>query len=191
MKRALIAIASVGILASTAWVMGASGQYGSPPPGYGPSPTYSPSQRYDRRAHPRSGISGVMATSVHAEQNGKPVVCFTDAVVGQEFVIENMEKLAMAPLGLSAVPSGAYFSPTNNLTSDRTAGSVIGKTCPRCLNCLQRQLLFPLNTSSQSCSIEDFLDNPSISRIYGSFSSEPMRAINGTFGAMFVNPLDR
>jgi hypothetical protein len=85
----------------------------------------------------------------------------------------------------------AYFSPTNNLTSDRTAESVIGKTCPRCLNCLQRQLLFPLNTSLQSCSIEDFLDNPSASRIYGSFSSEPMRAINGTFGAIFVNPLDR
>src|SRR6266513_1346593 len=65
---------------------------------------------------------------------------------------------------------GAYFSPTNNLTSDRTAGSVIGKTCPRCLNCLQRQLLFPLNTSLQSCSIEDFLEKPSASRIAGSFS---------------------
>jgi Rap1a immunity proteins len=38
-------------------------------------------------------IGGVMASSMHAEQNGKPVVCFTDAVVGQEFVIENMEKL--------------------------------------------------------------------------------------------------
>jgi hypothetical protein len=38
-------------------------------------------------------IGGVMATSVHAEQNGKPVVCFTDAAVGQEFVIENMERL--------------------------------------------------------------------------------------------------
>jgi hypothetical protein len=39
-------------------------------------------------------IDGVVASSVHAEQNGKPVVCFTDAVVGPEFVIENMEKLA-------------------------------------------------------------------------------------------------
>jgi hypothetical protein len=35
MKRTLIAIGSVGILAPTAWVMGANARYGSPPPGYG------------------------------------------------------------------------------------------------------------------------------------------------------------
>jgi hypothetical protein len=46
MKRALIAIASVGILASTVWVMGANAQYGSPTPAYGPSPAYGPWEWY-------------------------------------------------------------------------------------------------------------------------------------------------
>jgi hypothetical protein len=43
MKRALIAIASVGILALTAWV-GANAQRGSPPgqPTYGPQQTQGP-----------------------------------------------------------------------------------------------------------------------------------------------------
>jgi hypothetical protein len=42
MKRALIAIASVGILASTAWVVGANAQYGSPSPGRGGAAVYTP-----------------------------------------------------------------------------------------------------------------------------------------------------
>ena len=62
MKRALITIAAIGILAPAAWVAGANAQYmGSPPPpGYGPSPAYGPSQGYDqsqrstRRAYRRS-----------------------------------------------------------------------------------------------------------------------------------------
>ena len=61
MKRALITIATVGILAPTAWVAGANAQYGPPPsPAYGPSPAYAPSQtsapsrRYARRAYRRS-----------------------------------------------------------------------------------------------------------------------------------------
>jgi hypothetical protein len=60
MKRALITIAAIGILAPAAWVAGANAQYGSPPPGYGPAPaygpsqTYNPSQRYTRRAARRS-----------------------------------------------------------------------------------------------------------------------------------------
>jgi hypothetical protein len=61
MKRALIAIAGVGILAATVGMEAANAQYGSPsPPGYGPSPAYSPSQgynpsqRYTRRASRRS-----------------------------------------------------------------------------------------------------------------------------------------
>src|SRR5262245_16538433 len=45
MKRALITIATVGILAPTAWVAGANAQYGpSPPPG--PSAASNPSQGY-------------------------------------------------------------------------------------------------------------------------------------------------
>jgi hypothetical protein len=60
MKRALIAIASVGILAPTAWVVEANAQYGPPAPAYsaapayGPSQTYAPSRRYARRAYRRS-----------------------------------------------------------------------------------------------------------------------------------------
>src|SRR5215831_12699450 len=48
MKRALITIATVGILAQTAWVAGANAQYGAPAPAYGPS------RRYARRAYRRS-----------------------------------------------------------------------------------------------------------------------------------------
>src|SRR5262245_44925661 len=54
MKRALIAIASAGILAPTAWVMGANAQMGSPPPGYGPAPAYGPSQAQSQRSARRS-----------------------------------------------------------------------------------------------------------------------------------------
>jgi hypothetical protein len=56
MKRALIAIASVGILAPTAWVMGANAQYGSPSPAYrytpgsGPPPYGVPAQTYARQS---------------------------------------------------------------------------------------------------------------------------------------------
>ena len=54
MKRALFAIASVGIVATAVGVEAANAQYGAPapaynpPPAYGPSPTYTPSPRYTR-----------------------------------------------------------------------------------------------------------------------------------------------
>ena len=62
MKRALITIATVGILAPTAWVGEANAQYmgGAPAPAYsaapayGPSQGYAPSRRYARRAYRRS-----------------------------------------------------------------------------------------------------------------------------------------
>jgi hypothetical protein len=60
MKRALIAIASVGILAPTFWAVEANAQYGPPPPAYSqppayaPAPAYGPSRRYARRAYRRS-----------------------------------------------------------------------------------------------------------------------------------------
>src|SRR5262252_8357723 len=60
MKRALIDVASVGILAPAAWVVEANAQYGAPAPAYsaapayGPSQTYAPSRRYARRAYRRS-----------------------------------------------------------------------------------------------------------------------------------------
>jgi hypothetical protein len=60
MKRALIAVAAVGILAPAAWVTEANAQYGAPAPAYsagpayGPSQTYAPSRRYARRAYRRS-----------------------------------------------------------------------------------------------------------------------------------------
>ena len=59
MKPALITIATVAILAPTAWVVGANAQYGAPAPAYAPAPTYAPapayrpSRRYARRAYRR------------------------------------------------------------------------------------------------------------------------------------------
>ena len=60
MKRVLIAVATVGVLAPAAWVVEANAQYGAPAPAYsaapayGPSQTYAPSRRYARRAYRRS-----------------------------------------------------------------------------------------------------------------------------------------
>ena len=66
MKRALITIATVGILAPTAWVAGANAQYGAPAPPHAPAPAYAParanapapayrpSRRYARQAYRRS-----------------------------------------------------------------------------------------------------------------------------------------
>jgi len=46
MIRALIAIASVGILVPAAWVVEANAQYGAPAPAYSQPPAYAPSQTY-------------------------------------------------------------------------------------------------------------------------------------------------
>jgi hypothetical protein len=60
MKRALVTIATVGILAPTVWVGEANAQYGAPAPAYAPvpayapAPAYRPSRRYARRAYRRS-----------------------------------------------------------------------------------------------------------------------------------------
>jgi hypothetical protein len=67
MKRALITVAAVSILASAGWVVEANAQYGAPAQGYGPAPSYAPapaygaprayrgpSRRYARRAYRRS-----------------------------------------------------------------------------------------------------------------------------------------
>jgi hypothetical protein len=61
MKRALFAIASVGILATAVGMEAANAQYApappaySPPPVYSPSPTYTPSPRYTRYGGPGYG----------------------------------------------------------------------------------------------------------------------------------------
>jgi hypothetical protein len=75
MKRALIAIASVGILAPTAWV-GANAQYGSSPPGYGPAPASGPyqaqSQRSARRAARQSAPQPSGGQLVYTPGSGPP-----------------------------------------------------------------------------------------------------------------------
>jgi hypothetical protein len=68
-KRVLITLATVGILAPTAWVVAANAQaninpnvypgnmgerYGARAPAYAPAPAYGPSRRYARRAYRRS-----------------------------------------------------------------------------------------------------------------------------------------
>jgi hypothetical protein len=59
MKRALFAIASVGIVATAVGMEAANAQYAptpySPPPAYSPSPTYAPSPRYTRYGRPGYG----------------------------------------------------------------------------------------------------------------------------------------
>ena len=68
MKGVLIAVATVGILASAGWVVESNAQYGAPAPAPGPAPAYGPapsstpapayrrgpSRRYARRAYRRS-----------------------------------------------------------------------------------------------------------------------------------------
>ena len=68
MKRALITVATVGFLTSTAWVVAANAQANVNPnvypgnmgerygarPAYAPAPAYGPSRRYARRAYRRS-----------------------------------------------------------------------------------------------------------------------------------------
>jgi hypothetical protein len=78
MKRALITIAAIGILAPAAWVAGANAQYGSPPPSYGPAPAYgpsqayNPSQRYTRRAYRRSAGQPSGGGLVYTSGSGPP-----------------------------------------------------------------------------------------------------------------------
>jgi hypothetical protein len=66
MKRALIAIASVGILAPAAWVVGANAQYGAPPPAYSQSPAYNAPQTYPRRTYRRAARRGYTRSTAAA-----------------------------------------------------------------------------------------------------------------------------
>src|SRR6266516_1979788 len=73
MKRALIAVASVGIVAAAVGVEAAHAQYGStPPPAYSPSPTYAPSPRYTRRAYRRSARQTYRTATVYTPGSGPP-----------------------------------------------------------------------------------------------------------------------
>jgi hypothetical protein len=81
MKGALIAIAGVGILATTAGVETANAQYGSPPPpaytappAYSPAPAYAPSPRYTRRAYRRSArqTSGAPTATAYTPGSDPP-----------------------------------------------------------------------------------------------------------------------
>jgi hypothetical protein len=79
MKRALIAVATLGILAPAAWVTEANAQYGAPAPAYGPAPAYAPapayrngpSRRYARRAYRRS------ARQIYGNAPGTPPAVYT------------------------------------------------------------------------------------------------------------------
>jgi hypothetical protein len=89
MKRVLIAIASVGILAPTAWVVAANAQaninpnvypgnmgerYGARAPAYAPAPAYGPSRRDARRTARRSAgqPSGPSGGVVYTPGSGPP-----------------------------------------------------------------------------------------------------------------------
>jgi len=75
MKRALITIATVGILAPTAWVAGANAQYGSSPPPR-PSAASNPSQGYSAqstsRASRRSARQTPSAATANTPGSGPP-----------------------------------------------------------------------------------------------------------------------
>src|SRR5262245_59005162 len=79
MKRSLIAIAGVGIVAAAVGVEAANAQYGSPAPpaycppaAYSPSPTYAPSPRYTRRAYRRSARQTSGAATAYTPGSGPP-----------------------------------------------------------------------------------------------------------------------
>ena len=81
MKRALITIATVGILAPTAWVAGANAQYGAPAPAYAPAP------RYARRAYRRTARQ-----TYRAPRGAPPAVyaggtAFTPGSGGQPYAV--------------------------------------------------------------------------------------------------------
>src|SRR5262249_17634821 len=93
MKRALITIATVGILAPTAWVAGANAQYGAPapayapPPAYAPGPAYAPAPRYARRAYRRTARQ-----TYRAPRGAPPAVysggtAFTPGSGGQPYAV--------------------------------------------------------------------------------------------------------
>ena len=113
MKRALITIAPVGILAPTAWVAGANAQYGAPAPAYAPAPTYAPapayapSRKYARRAYRRS------ARQTNRAQNygAPPAVysggtAFTPGSGGQPYAVTPRAYAAQ-----SAQPNEWYAAP--------------------------------------------------------------------------------
>ena|SRR2546423_9718413 len=99
MKRALIAIATVGILAPASWVVEANAQYGAPAPSpapgdaaapaYAPAPAYrnGPSRRYARRTYRRSydwhiGSSLLeSATQTLPRSHGSPKLVATGAFI--------------------------------------------------------------------------------------------------------------
>ena len=91
MKRALITIATVGILAPTAWVGEANAQYmgGAPAPAYsaapayGPSQRYAPSRRYARRAYRRSARQNYGAPPAVYSGN----TAFTPGSGGQPYAV--------------------------------------------------------------------------------------------------------
>ena len=113
MKRALITIAAVGILAPAAWVGDANAQYGAPAPGYAPAlayapaPAYGPSRRYARRAYRRSArrTSG-------AQNYGAPPAtyagntAFTPGSGGQPYAVTSQAYAAN-----SAQPNEWYAAP--------------------------------------------------------------------------------
>ena len=79
MKRALIALASVGIVAAAVGVKAANAQYGSPappsytpPPAYSPAPTYAPAPRYTRRAYRRSARQTYGTATAYTPGSGPP-----------------------------------------------------------------------------------------------------------------------
>src|SRR6516225_8298598 len=101
MKRALITLATVGILAPTAWVAGANAQYGAPAPAYGPS------RRYARRAYRRT------ARQTYRGQNygAPPAVysggtAFTPGSGGQPYAVTPRAYTAQ-----SAQPNEWYAAP--------------------------------------------------------------------------------
>ena len=115
MKRALISVATVGILVPAAWVMEANAQQMNPAyppsPGYGtapayaPAPAYGPSRRYARRAYRRS------ARQTYGVRGAPPAVyaggtAFTPGSGGQPYAVPPRTYAAQ-----SAQPNEWYAAP--------------------------------------------------------------------------------
>jgi hypothetical protein len=91
MKRALIAIASVGILAPTVWVVAANAQYGARPPGQPPTGERNPDHLCERALKDIRQPQSVGPAMVRAEG-------------GQRSGL----KLALIVLGLLATTAAVY-----------------------------------------------------------------------------------
>jgi hypothetical protein len=104
MKRALIAIASMGILVPAAWVVEANAQYGAPAPAYSQPPAYAPSQTYPRRGHSRRTYRSARRGSPYRGSPSNGGVVYEPGSGPPPYDIQRSASNANAPFEWHAAP---------------------------------------------------------------------------------------